>query len=97
MDQSAEQLQKRLEKLETLLEVNRELALELDLDLLLKQVAEQATGVLDADRSSLYVVDPEKGELWTRVAQGVEEIRMPLGRGIAGKVAETGDNTVDTF
>ena len=99
MDQSAEQLQKRLEKLETLLEVNREVALDLDLDMLLKQVAKQATGVLDADRSSLYVVDQEKGELWTRVAQGVEEIRMPLGRGIAGKVAETGEklNVEDAY
>ncbi len=93
MDQESKELQKRLEKLELLLEVNRELVLELDLDRLLVLVVERTTRVMDADRSSLYVVDRDKGEIWTRVAQGVEEIRLPLGKGIAGRVAETGEST----
>ena len=85
-------VEKRLAKLERLLEVNRELVLELDLDRLLELVVERSTEVMDADRGSLYVVDPERGEIWTRVAQGVGEIRLPLGKGVAGKVAQTGES-----
>ena len=89
MGQEPEGLQKRLEKQELLLEVNRELVLE-RVDGFLQLVVERTTQVMDAERSSLYVVDRDRGEIWTRVAQGVEEIRLPLGRGIAGRVAKTG-------
>ena len=95
----ADQGQMRLDKLETLLAVNRELALELDLDKLLELIASAACRVMDADRSSVYVVDRTHNELWTRVAQGIDEIRMPLGRGIAGRVATSGEvlNVVDAY
>ena len=47
-----------------------------------------------AERASLYLVDRARDELWLRVAQeegGVPlEVRMPLGRGIAGRVARSG-------
>jgi len=76
----------RLEKLETLLAVNRELALELNLDKLLELIASAASQIMGADRSSVYVVDRKRNELWSRIAQGVGEIRMPLDRGIAGRV-----------
>ena len=85
-------VERRLSKLERLLELNRELALELDLGRLLELVVERSTEVMDADRGSLYVVDLERGEIWTRVAQGVGEIRLPLGKGVAGKVAQTGES-----
>ena len=89
----------RLEKLETLLEVNRELALELNLDKLLELIASAASRIMGADRSSVYVVDRKRNELWSRVAQGVDEIRMPLDRGIAGRVATSGEllNVVDAY
>lgn len=89
MDQNIP-LQQRLEKLETLLDVNRELARELDLDKLLGLIAEAAVQVMEADRCSVYVVDRVKDELWTRVAQGIDEIRMPVKRGIAGLVVSSG-------
>ena len=89
MDQNIP-LQQRLEKLETLLDVNRELARELDLDKLLALIAEAAVQVMEADRCSVYVVDRIKDELWTRVAQGIDEIRMPVNRGIAGLVVSSG-------
>lgn len=92
-------LRTRLNKLETLLDVNRELALELDLDKLLTLIANAASRVMAADRSSVYVIDDKNGELWTRVAQGVGEIRMPIGRGIAGRVATDGHmvNVIDAY
>ena len=90
MDQNLP-LQQRLDKLETLLDVNRELARELDLDKLLALIAEAAVHVMEADRCSVYVIDRVKDELWTRVAQGIDEIRMPSNRGIAGQVVSSGD------
>jgi len=49
--------------------------------------------VLDADRSTLFLLDGEKQELWSKVAQGaaLNEIRFPIGAGIAGFVARTGE------
>ncbi len=47
-----------------------------------------------AERSSLFLVDRARQELWLHVAQeegGVPvEVRMPLARGIAGRVARSG-------
>ena len=90
MDQGS-LLNSRLEKLETLLEVNRQLSRELDLDRLLALIAEAAIQIMDADRCSVYVVDRVKDEIWTRIAQGIDEIRMPSGRGIAGQVISSGE------
>ena len=46
--------------------------------------------LLKADRATLFVVDPLMGELWSKVVESAQEIRIPLGRGIAGTVARTG-------
>jgi len=49
--------------------------------------------VLDAERASFFLVDPERGELVLRVSQDVgadEDVRIPLGTGIAGAVATKG-------
>ena len=47
-----------------------------------------------AERASLYLVDRARGELWLRVAQEEGgrpvDVRMPLGTGIAGRVARSG-------
>jgi len=48
---------------------------------------------LSIDRATVFVVDRDRNELCSLVAQGVSgnEIRLPLGRGIAGTVAVTGE------
>src|SRR5262249_4076302 len=50
--------------------------------------------LLDADRATLFLVDSERGELWSKVAQHQGErpleIRVPMDRGVAGHVARTG-------
>jgi adenylate cyclase len=52
--------------------------------------------ILEADRVSLFLVDEERQELWSKVAQGGGEkpldIRIPIGAGIAGHVARTGES-----
>ena len=59
------------------------------------------TGLLDADRASLYLVDKQKQELWTKVAQGmgVRRSACPWTSGIAGHVARTGTamNVADAY
>ncbi|MDD5628017.1 MAG: GAF domain-containing protein [Elusimicrobia bacterium] len=82
-----------LEKRQTLLSrFGRLIATESRLDSLLTIIAEEVRNILDADRCSVFLVDSYKGELWTKIALGMEEkiLRMPLGQGIAGFVARTG-------
>jgi ABC-type lipoprotein export system ATPase subunit len=51
--------------------------------------------LVEAERASLFLVDRERGELWLKVAQEEGgrplDVRMPLGRGVAGHVASTGE------
>ena len=49
--------------------------------------------MLDAERATIFLVDRERQELWSKVAMGddIGEIRVPLGQGIAGTVAVTID------
>jgi HD-GYP domain-containing protein (c-di-GMP phosphodiesterase class II) len=82
-----------LEKRQSLLaRFGRMIAAETHLDSLLTIIAEEVRNILGADRCSVFLVDPYKGELWTKIALGMEEkiLRIPLGQGIAGFVAKTG-------
>jgi len=88
MDHAA--LVRRLEKLQRLLEVARAMTAERHLPALLETINDAAAGVAEADRCSIFVVDRERHELWTTVAHGTGEIRIPLGAGIAGAVAASG-------
>jgi signal transduction histidine kinase len=47
---------------------------------------------MEADRTTLYLLDDDTGELWSKVAQGetAQEIRLKVGEGLAGTVAKTG-------
>jgi HD-GYP domain-containing protein (c-di-GMP phosphodiesterase class II) len=82
----------RVHKLNGILIAARALYYERDLGRLLPLIVSTATKVVDADRCSLFLVDRERGELWSKVAQGVgsEEIRFPMNKGLAGAVATTG-------
>lgn len=72
-----------------------------DLDALLRRIAEATTAMSDAERATIYIVDHERGEYWSKVALGVGagEIRFPLGVGIAGTVGRTGEtiNIADPY
>ncbi|MFL5457005.1 MAG: HD domain-containing phosphohydrolase [Myxococcales bacterium] len=86
-----DRLQARVAKLAKVLDVAKALVAERDLDRLLKLIVQAAARVVEADRCSLFLLDKAKGELWSKIAQGVgtREIRFPTGKGIAGTVAET--------
>ena len=86
------ELESRLNKVYRLLEVGRVINSETDLDRILQVVISETTALMAADRSSLFLVDRERGELWSRLAEGLEirEIRMPMNKGIAGCVVALG-------
>ena len=76
----------------------RRIATETRIDSLLTIIAEEVRHILNADRCSVFLVDVEKEELWTKVALGVGEkiMRVPMGKGIAGFVAKTGSDRKST-
>jgi adenylate cyclase len=84
-----------------LLEVSQDLAGELQLDVLIRRILGAATELLDAERSTLFVHDPEKKELWSRLADGLtmREIRIPESAGVAGAVFTSGkgENIADAY
>jgi HD-GYP domain-containing protein (c-di-GMP phosphodiesterase class II) len=79
--------------LSELLGISKLLVAESDLDELLNLIMAEATRLTCAERSSLFLRDEHTGELISFIAQKAEvrEIRVPLGRGVAGQVAETGE------
>jgi signal transduction protein with GAF and PtsI domain len=50
----------------------------------LPHISRYAKEVIHAQRSSIFIYDEEKKELWTTLADGVEKITIPSDKGIAG-------------
>jgi HD-GYP domain-containing protein (c-di-GMP phosphodiesterase class II) len=67
------------------------IAAEKKLDNLLILMADLGRTLVVADRCSLWLLDEASGELWTKVAHGVDELRMPLGAGFVGYSVESGE------
>lgn len=90
-----------LKKLERLLDATKIVNSTLDLDKLLTIILDTALKIVNADRGTVYLIDGTKHELWSKVLKGSEHIRiqLPMGKGIAGYVAATGDilNIVDAY
>ena len=65
---------------------------EIAMDELLQRMVGHMCGALEADRGTIYLVDRGKGEVYSRAAHlpELEEIRLRIGQGVAGWVAETG-------
>lgn len=91
----------RVDKLTSLLDVTKAMTKERDFTQLMSMIMREARDCVEADRTSLYIVDRETNELWSKIAQGLEirEIRVPIGKGIAGYVALTGEsvNIADAY
>ncbi|MEG4209551.1 GAF domain-containing protein [Microcoleus sp. S13_B4] len=71
----------------------------LDLEDTLKRVMDQAKELMNADRSTLWLIDEDKDELWTKIptADSVKELRIPRTAGFAGIVAESGEPLLIPF
>ena len=92
VEQLREALSREQEKLRALQDIGAALGSTLDLNELLILVLDRVSQLMEADRSTLYLLDEETGQLWSKVAQGedIHEIRLELGEGIAGWVAKHG-------
>lgn len=83
---------RRVSKLTSILDVAKAMTLKRNLNELLPLILKEAARVVEADRCTLFILDRERSELWSRIAQGATgEIRMPMNKGIAGAVATSGE------
>jgi len=74
-------------------QIGKALSSVLNRDKLLILIMEEVTSLIGAERGTLYIVDEEKGEIWSKIAQKAEikEIRLKIGVGISGYVAKSGE------
>jgi phosphoserine phosphatase RsbU/P len=63
-------------------------------DAVLRLNADMARDLVGADRCSIWLIDEKNQQLWTKVAHGMPEIRIPLGQGLAGACIADGDTIV---
>ena len=76
------------------------LSVQRDREVYLRGLIELCAQATDSERSTVYFVDRERKELWSRIAARTAiEIRLPLGTGIAGQAALTGEtiNVPDAY
>jgi adenylate cyclase len=90
--QFVEKMKKTREKEMEFLDVVSDVTSEIDLGAMLAKVMTEATRMLQADRSTLFLNDEKTNELFSRVAMGdsIGEIRLPNHLGIAGAVFTSG-------
>ena len=76
------------------------LSVQKDREAYLRGLVDLCSQAVDSERCTVYVVDQERKQLWARVAQRTSsEIRLPLGQGLAGQSALTGEtiNVPDAY
>lgn len=77
----------------SLVKIGRSITAVTDINVLLKVIAEETRIAIQADRCTVFLLDKEKNELWSKVALGMDsqEIRFPADKGLAGYVVKTGE------
>eukprot|EP01064_Diplonema_japonicum_P020791 TRINITY_DN30362_c0_g1_i1.p1 TRINITY_DN30362_c0_g1~~TRINITY_DN30362_c0_g1_i1.p1 ORF type:complete len:1469 (+),score=327.89 TRINITY_DN30362_c0_g1_i1:49-4455(+) len=95
-----QQLQVEGNKTNSLLEVSKEINdVQLDIGAMMSKIMARARQVLTVERASIFLVDDHKRELWSILTDsetaaqigGDNVIRLPVGVGLAGHVAVTGN------
>ncbi len=88
-EESAQRLQVA-NRIRVMLDVAKSLSSELDTNVLIRKIMQSARELMQAERCTLFMLDHDSRELWTKVADGGFEIRIPMTKGIAGEVATAG-------
>jgi len=84
-----------IEKFVSLLSLSRRFNSEKDFDELLRITRDEAAKLLDAERSTIFLLDKASGQLWAKTAVGMSDtIRFDARLGIAGAVLISGKNIV---
>jgi len=81
-----------LQQMQLLLDISRQIATLDSLDAVLDELVSVAAEQTNAERATLYLEDPEAGELYSRIAHGLKRSEIRLGRdeGLAGAVFMSG-------
>lgn len=80
------------ETLERILAICHKMNSERELGALLDVIAREATSLLGCDRASIFLLDPDRKVLWSKVALGSDEtIRFDATQGIAGLAVQSGE------
>jgi len=61
-----------------------------DFDEILEILANMAKALTSADRCSIWIVSDDKKSIWTKVAQGIDKIQIPISSGIVGHAISIG-------
>jgi len=85
-----------VERLRLLLDLTERLIKTTDVEQMLRLLAETTARLANAELATIYLLDRERGELWSKVTldQGVGVIRLPLGAGIAGTVRSRANRSI---
>jgi phosphoserine phosphatase len=81
---------RRIDDLHKLLEISRSMVAAAGLESLLRVIIDRGMELLDAERATLFIYDAEAGELVSRIAEGLADLRVPADRGISGATIRTG-------
>ncbi len=83
---------RQAERFTAVLDMGAQISAARDIDQLLGVVMDRLTALLEAEASTLFMLDASTQELWSRVLRGstLKEIRLPATAGIAGHVVTTG-------
>jgi len=91
----------QIDPLVSLVKISRSITALTDIDEVLKVIAEETKNAMHADRCTVFLLDKDSDELWSKVAIGVgsNEIRFPANKGLAGYVVQTGEtvNITDAY
>ena len=84
---------RRLGHLAEFIELSKSEALEEGIEAALQQLVRGISHLTDAEHVTLYSVDPNTGDLWSQVGDGIEhrDIRVSADQGIVGWVATHGE------
>jgi len=90
------QEQQELERFRVLVEASKLINSSIEPGKVYSSILSVARGQLGVERGTLYFLDEHSNELWAQLApeEGLDEIRLPMGQGVAGWVAATGEEVI---
>jgi putative nucleotidyltransferase with HDIG domain len=91
--------EQRGRRLEALVGIIKEMSSTLDRDLLLNHIIRAARELLNAEASSIFLIDEDSGDLILSIASNLNQvslprIRVPAGQGIIGHVVTSGETVL---
>jgi len=96
---ATQQLQARVNELESLIRLGRSITASLDLDEVLRMIVDACVEVTGSEEGSLMLVEEETGDLYIRASRNfnndfVSTFRLPVQDSLAGSVLRTGEPVI---